>query len=100
MSAYDPETLDTLRKALDEAWELVSVERDGQRAVKKPIPSTYSTCLRLAIETLRKARELPAGPERNELRQVAMSLRWIAKRTMSARESRSGDQNAPMVGAE
>jgi hypothetical protein len=29
--------------------------------------------LRLAAETLRKARELPIGPERNELRQVGSS---------------------------
>jgi hypothetical protein len=91
MSGYDPKTLETLRKALDETWALVSEERDGCRTLKNPVPSTYLTCLRLAVETLRKARELPPGSERNELRQVAMNLRWIAKRTMSAREVRAGE---------
>jgi hypothetical protein len=100
MSGYDPETLDTLRKALDETWTLISEEREGCRTLKDPVPSTSLTCLRLAVETLRKARELPPGAERNELRQVAMSLRWIAKRTGSARESRSGDQSAHMLGVE
>jgi hypothetical protein len=99
MSGYDPETLATLRKALDETWTLISEEREGCRTLKDPVPGTYLSCLRLAVETLRKARELPPGAERNELRQVAMSLRWIAKRTVSVRESRSGDQRAPMVGA-
>jgi hypothetical protein len=39
--------------------------------------------VRLAAETLRKARELPVGPERNELRQVALGLKWMAKRNLS-----------------
>lgn len=31
-----------------------------------------------AAEALRQARRLPVGPERNELRQVAVCLRWLA----------------------
>lgn len=92
MSGYDLKALKTLRKDLDETWALVSEERDGRRALKQPVPNTAPTCLRLAVETLRNARALAPGPERNELRQVAMSLRWIAKRTMSAREARAGQQ--------
>jgi hypothetical protein len=40
MSGYDPETLDTLRKALDETWNLISEEREGCRTIKDPVPSS------------------------------------------------------------
>lgn len=38
-----------------------------------------------AAEALRSARNLPIGPERNELRQLAKGLRWMAARGMSAK---------------
>jgi DNA-directed RNA polymerase subunit M/transcription elongation factor TFIIS len=36
--------------------------------------------LRRAAEYLREARKLPRGADRNELRQIAIGLRWMAKR--------------------
>jgi hypothetical protein len=38
-----------------------------------------------AAEALRSARNLPIGPERNELRQLAKGLRWMAARAMTAK---------------
>jgi hypothetical protein len=40
--------------------------------------------LEKATEALRSARKLPVGAERNELRQVAKGLRWMATRGMNA----------------
>ena len=39
--------------------------------------------LERAAEALRKARKLPPGEARNELRQIAVALRWFAKRPHS-----------------
>jgi len=36
-----------------------------------------------AADRLRRARRLPPGPERNELRQVAVALRWLAAHKLS-----------------
>jgi hypothetical protein len=36
-----------------------------------------------AAENLRRARRLPPGPERNELRQIAIALRWLAAHPLS-----------------
>jgi hypothetical protein len=33
-----------------------------------------------AVDALRRARKLPVGPYRNDLRQLAMGLRWLDKR--------------------
>jgi hypothetical protein len=33
-----------------------------------------------AAEALRRARQLPVGPERNELRQIAIGLLWLEKK--------------------
>ena len=35
--------------------------------------------LEAAAIALRDARKLPVGPERNELRQIAIGMRWLAK---------------------
>ena len=39
--------------------------------------------LERAAEVLRQARKLPPGEARNELRQIAVALRWFAKRPHS-----------------
>ena len=44
---------------------------------------TESPLRRLATETLRRARRLPVGADRNELRQRAISLRWLEKHGMA-----------------
>ena len=36
--------------------------------------------LAYAEEILRRARKLPVGADRNELRQIAVGLKWMAKR--------------------
>jgi hypothetical protein len=33
-----------------------------------------------AAEAVRRARQLPVGPERNELRQIAIGLLWLERR--------------------
>ncbi len=38
---------------------------------------------KLALDALRHARSLPVGPDRNELRQRAISLRWLEKKGIS-----------------
>ena len=38
---------------------------------------------RLAIDALRRARRLPVGADRNELRQRAISLRWLERHGLS-----------------
>ena len=44
-------------------------------APRRPSP------LRLqAVDVLRRARKLPVGPTRNDLRQLAIGLRWLAER--------------------
>jgi len=35
---------------------------------------------RQAAEALTRARKLPLGPDRNDLRQLALGLRWLEKR--------------------
>ena len=39
--------------------------------------------LERAAEALRQARKLPPGEARNELRQIAVALRWLAKHPLS-----------------
>jgi len=39
--------------------------------------------LATAAERLKQARKLPRGPERNELRQIAIALRWLAAHKLS-----------------
>jgi hypothetical protein len=36
-----------------------------------------------AAEALRQARKLPPGEARNELRQIAVALRWLAEHPVS-----------------
>jgi hypothetical protein len=36
-----------------------------------------------AADVLKQARKLPPGPARNELRQVALALRWLAAHPQS-----------------
>jgi hypothetical protein len=38
--------------------------------------------LRRAAEYLQEARKLPRGADRNELRQIALGLKWMAKRKL------------------
>jgi hypothetical protein len=60
----------------DEIRQLVSeMEKVGDDQ-----PTNRSPLLRQAAEVLRHARRLPVGPDRNDLRQIAIGLIWLAKR--------------------
>jgi hypothetical protein len=43
-------------------------------------PSDISPLRRQAADVLRQARKLPAGHDRNDLRQLAVGLLWLEKR--------------------
>jgi hypothetical protein len=48
-------------------------------------PSDKDTPLRRhAADALRRARKLPVGHERNDLRQLAMGLLWLGKKNLEA----------------
>ena len=50
-----------------------------------------------AADALRRARRLPVGPSRNDLRQLAMGLLWLHRNGMQAleRERAKTDELAP-----
>jgi hypothetical protein len=48
-------------------------------AMERPSEKDVSPLRRHAADALRRARKLPVGHERNDLRQVAMSLLWLEK---------------------
>jgi hypothetical protein len=43
-------------------------------------PSDISPLRRQAADVLRRARKLPAGNDRNDLRQLAVGLLWLEKK--------------------
>ena len=50
------------------------------------------TLLELARAALRAARAFPPGPDRNELRQIALALKALARRNQCNREKLTGDE--------
>ena len=51
----------------------------------KPTPDENASLLRKqAADALRRARKLPPGHERNELRQLASGLLWLDKKNLQA----------------
>jgi len=44
----------------------------------------FSPLEKQAAEALRRARRLPRGPSRNDLRQLASALRWLHRNGMEA----------------
>ncbi len=47
-------------------------------------PHEVSAMRRLAADALRRARRLPPGHDRNDLRQIAIGLLWLDKRGLSS----------------
>jgi hypothetical protein len=43
----------------------------------------HSVLERQAADALRRARKLPVGPDRNELRQLAVGLLWLHRNSMN-----------------
>jgi hypothetical protein len=48
--------------------------------MKHPSDMPVSALRRQAADALRRARKLPAGSDRNDLRQLAVGLLWLEKR--------------------
>src|SRR3954451_9237886 len=61
--------------------------KGGEAGARRPgaaAPDVACTeLLATAAARLKQARKLPRGPERNELRQVAIALRWLAVHKLS-----------------
>jgi hypothetical protein len=53
--------------------------------MKQPKAVATSAVRRHAADALRRARKLPIGQARNELRQSAICLLWLEKKGMTAR---------------
>jgi len=70
------------RKAQDRSLGLPSTW--GQ-PLKQPKGVAISVVRRHAADALRRARKLPIGQARNELRQLAICLLWLEKKAMTAR---------------
>jgi hypothetical protein len=52
----------------------------------KTAPETATSSLRRqAAEALQRARKLPVGPDRNEMRQLAIGLLWLEKKGLAAK---------------
>jgi hypothetical protein len=45
-------------------------------------PSDITPIRKQATDALRRARKLPVGPHRNDLRQLAFGLRWLEKQRL------------------
>jgi hypothetical protein len=45
-------------------------------------PSDISPLRKHAADVLRRARKLPVGPDRNDLRQLAVGLLWLEKNSL------------------
>jgi hypothetical protein len=52
--------------------------------MKQPKDVATSLLRQHAADALRRARKLPAGHARNDLRQLAMGLLWLEKKGMQA----------------
>jgi hypothetical protein len=49
-----------------------------------------------ATDALRRARQLPVGPFRNDLRQLALGLRWLEKKGLGEKVQHRLDDAASM----
>jgi hypothetical protein len=52
--------------------------------MKHPSDKAVSPLRQQASDALRRARMLPVGPHRNDLRQMAIGLRWLEKQRLKA----------------
>jgi len=52
--------------------------------MKRPSDTLPSPLRRQAADALRRARKLPVGDARNDLRQLAIGLLWLEKRNLKA----------------
>jgi hypothetical protein len=66
---------------------------------KHPEATALSPLRRQAADAVRRARKLPVGPARNDLRQLAIGLRWLEKRGPSETRQRAAAE-AFQIGSE
>jgi hypothetical protein len=52
----------------------------------------FSPLRRQVIDAIRRARRLPVGPERNDLRQLVLGLRWLEKKGLEAKAMNRCDE--------
>ncbi len=57
---------------------------DPRAQMKHPSDMPVSALRRQAADALRRARKLPAGSDRNDLRQLAVGLLWFEKQRLGA----------------
>jgi hypothetical protein len=62
--------------------------------MKHPSDMAVSPLRRQAAEALRRARKLPVGSDRNELRQLAVGLRFLDE------QRRKGSRPGPLIGGD
>jgi hypothetical protein len=55
------------------------IAHDLSIPMRQPSDSSPSPLRRHAADALRRARKLPVGPHRNDLRQLAIGLLWLDK---------------------
>src|SRR5882757_7271185 len=65
------------------AMNVVSSVRVDAMSAKKPEAIAPSPLRRHAADALRRARKLPVGHARNDLRQLATGLLWLERRRLS-----------------
>lgn len=53
--------------------------------MKTPSELAVAFLRRQAAEALQQARKLPVGPDRNELRQLAIGLVWLERKGLAAK---------------
>jgi hypothetical protein len=63
--------------------------------MKHPLDTIVAPIRKQATDALRRARKLPVGPHRNDLRQLAIGLRWLEKQRLKA----TGRDNATALQA-
>jgi hypothetical protein len=67
---------------------LVSAAQPMRSVMARPSDKIASPLRKHAADALRQARKLPIGHERNDLRQLAMGLRWLEKKNLQATEKK------------
>jgi hypothetical protein len=80
---YERQICDALNKmAIEDVRKLVA---EMQYEIEPSAAHYISPTRRQAAEALRRARRLPVGPDRNDLRQLAIGLLWLDKRGLASK---------------
>jgi hypothetical protein len=69
-----------LQKRPDLSFKNCRIRILGDPAMDQPISPPVSPIRRQAADVLRRARKLPIGHDRNDLRQLAVGLLWLERK--------------------